>query len=106
MAFGSILNINISSAAGNARITGLPFPCQSSISGGNVPGSIYGNQLLLGGLSTAEYAVVEAPTGQSYLQIRLIRNNNANAAVATLTSTYFTDDQTDLRFQITYRTGA
>jgi hypothetical protein len=104
--FGIINNINITNAVGNARIEGLPFPCQTSISGGSVPGSLYGNQLLIGGLSTASYTVVEATTGQSYLQIRLIRTNNANAAVMTLTSTYFTDDQTDLRFQITYRTGS
>ena len=104
IAFGNLLNINRSGAAGNARITGLPFPVQSSISGGQVPGSLYGNQLLLGGLSSAEYTIVEGVSGQSYLQIRLIRNSNANAAVMTLTSTYFTDDQTDIRFQITYRT--
>ena len=104
--FGNLLNINRSGAAGNARITGLPFPIQSGISGGQPPGSIYGNQLLLGGLSSAEYALVEGVTGQSYMQIRLVRNSNANAAVMTLTSTYFTDDQTDLRFQLTYRTGA
>ena len=106
MAFGNLLNINITSAAGSARITGLPFPVQSGIGGGQVPGSIYGNQFLLGGLSSAEYALIEGVTGQSYLQIRLIRNNNANASVVPLNSTYFTDDQTDLRFQITYRTGA
>ena len=106
MAFGNILNINRSGAAGNARITGLPFPVQSSISGGQVPGTLYGNQLLIGGLSTAEYTIVEGVTGQSYMQIRLIRNGNTNASVMTLTSTYFTDDQTDIRFQITYRTGA
>ena len=106
MAFGNLLNINITSAAGSARITGLPFPVQSGIGGGQVPGSIYGNQFLLGGLSSAEYALIEGVTGQSYLQIRLIRNNNANASVVPLNSTYFTDDQTDLRFQITYRTNA
>ena len=105
-AFGIILNINISGAAGTARIQGLPFPCQTGISGGQVPGTLYGNQLILGGLSTAEYAVVEAATGTSNLTIRLIRNNNANASSVPLTSTYFADDQTDLRFQITYRTGA
>ena len=106
IAFGNLLNINRSGAAGNARITGLPFPIQSSISGGQVPGSLYGNQLLIGGLSSAEYTIVEGVTGTSYLQIRLIRNGNTNASVMTLTSTYFTDDQTDIRFQITYRTGA
>ena len=106
IAFGNLLDINRSGAAGNARITGLPFPVQSGISGGQPPGALYGNQILLGGLSSAEYAIVEGVTGQSYMQIRLIRNSNANAAVMTLTSTYFTDDQTDLRFQLTYRTGA
>ena len=106
IAFGNLLNINRSGAAGNARITGLPFPIQSSISGGQVPGSLYGNQLLIGGLSSAEYTIVEGVTGTSYLQIRLIRNGNTNASVMTLTSTYFTDDQTDVRFQITYRTAA
>ena len=105
MAFGNLLNINRSGAAGNARITGLPFPIQSGISGGQVPGHLYGNQLLISGLSSAEYTIVEGVTGQSYMQIRLIRNGNTNATVMTLTSTYFTDDQTDLRFQITYRTG-
>ena len=103
MAFGNLLNINRSGAAGNARITGLPFPIQSGISGGQVPGHLYGNQLLISGLSSAEYTIVEGVTGQSYMQIRLIRNGNTNATVMTLTSTYFTDDQTDLRFQITYR---
>ena len=67
IAFGNLLNINRSGAAGNARITGLPFPVQSSISGGQVPGSLYGNQLLIGGLSSAEYTIVEGVTGTLYL---------------------------------------
>ena len=104
IAFGILTNINITGASGNARITGLPFPCQTGISGGQVPGPLYGNQFLISGLSTASYALCEASAGTSYLQLRLIRNNNSNAAVVTLTSTYFTDDETDLRFQLTYRT--
>ena len=104
--FGTILNINITNAVGSARILGLPFPCQTEISGGQVPGTLYANNLLISGLSTASYAVVEATTGQSYLQLRLIRNNNATAATINLNSTYFVDDTTDLRFQITYPTLA
>ena len=105
--FGIANNINITNAVGNLRITGLPFPCSTGISGGSVPGTLYFNQFVgLSGLANSEYAVVEATTGQSYLQIRIMRSSNTNAAVVPLTSTYFTDDQTDLRFQITYRTNA
>ena len=105
--FGIANNINITNAAGNVNITGLPFPCSTGISGGSVPGTLYANQFVgLGGLANSEYAVVEATTGQSYLQIRIMRSSNTNAAVVPLNSTYFTDDQTDLRFQITYRTNA
>ena len=104
---GVVNNINITSAVGNCRITGMPFPCQTGISGGNVPGTLYLNQFVgLSGLANSEYAVIEATTGQSYLQIRIMRSSNTNAAVVPLTSTYFTDDATDLRFQITYRTNA
>lgn len=106
IAFGIINNINITGASGNARITGLPFPCQTGISGGQVPGALYGNQFLIQGLASSEYALCEASTGTSYLQLRIIKNGNGNAGVVTLTSTYFTDDETDLRFQITYRTSA
>ena len=104
---GIVNNINITNAVGNCRITGMPFPCQTGISGGNVPGTLYLNQFVgLSGLANSEYAVIEATTGQSYLQIRIMRSSNTNAAVVPLTSTYFTDDATDLRFQITYRTNA
>ena len=106
IAFGKLDNINITGASGYARITGLPFPCQTGISSGQVPGALYGNQFLISGLSTASYALCEASTGTSHLQLRLIRNNNSNASVVNLNSTYFTDDETDLRFQITYRTSA
>ena len=105
--FGIANNINITNAVGNLRITGLPFPCSTGISGGSVPGTLYFNQFVgLSGLANSEYAVVEATNGQAYLQIRIMRSSNTNAAVVPLTSTYFTDDQTDLRFQITYRTNA
>ena len=107
MLAGVVNNINITNAAGNCQITGMPFPCQTGISGGNVPGTLYLNQFVgLGGLANSKYAVVEATTGQSYLQIRIMRSSNTNAAVVPLNSTYFTDDQTDIRFQITYRTNA
>ena len=105
--FGIANNINITNAVGNLRITGLPFPCSTGISGGSVPGTLQFNQFVgLSGLANSEYAVVEATTGQSYLQIRIMRSSNTNEAVVPLTSTYFTDDQTDLRFQITYPTSA
>ena len=106
MVFGNILNINITSAAGVARIEGLPFPCQTGISGGQVPGTLYANNFKISGLANGQYAVVEAPTGTSYLGIRIIRNNNTTAGSIPLTSTYFVDDTTDFRFQITYRTSA
>ena len=107
MLMGLVNNINVTSAAGNCQITGMPFPCQTGISGGNVPGTLYANQFVgLGGLANSRYAVVEATTGQSYLQIRIMRSSNTNAAVVPLNSTYFTDDATDFRFQITYRTNA
>ena len=106
MVYGVVNNINISGASGNALIQGLPFPCQTGISGGQVPGVLYANNLLISGLATASYAVIEAPTGNSYVQIRLVRNNNSTAASVGLNTTYFVDDTTDLRFQITYRTSA
>ena len=106
MLFGIVNNINITNAAGTARIQGLPFPCQTGISGGQVPGVLYANNLLISGLANGEYAVVEAATGTSQLSIRIIRNNNATAGSIPLTSTYFVDDTTDFRFQITYRTSA
>ena len=106
MAFGIINNINITSAVGVARIEGLPFPCQTGISGGQVPGILYANNFKISGLANGQYAVVEAATGNSYLGIRIIRNNNTTAGSIPLTSTYFVDDTTDFRFQITYRTSA
>ena len=106
MLFGIINNINITNAVGTARIQGLPFPCQTGISGGQVPGTLYANNFLISGLANGEYALVEAITGTSKLGIRIVRNNNNTAGSIPLTSTYFVDDTTDFRFQITYRTGA
>ena len=104
--FGILTNINITNAVGIARIEGLPFPCQTGISGGQVPGTLYANNFLISGLANGEYALVEAITGTSKLGIRIVRNNNNTAGSIPLTSTYFVDDTTDLRFQITYRTSA
>ena len=106
IAFGIITNINITNAVGTARLEGLPFPCQTTINGGQVPGTLYANNFLISGLANGEYAVVEAPTGTSHLTIRIMRNNNLTAGSIPLTSTYFVDDATDFRFQITYRTNA
>ena len=106
MLFGIVTNINITNAVGTARIEGLPFPCQTGISGGQVPGTLYANNFLISGLANGEYTVVEAITGTSQLGIRIMRNNNNTAGSIPLTSTYFVDDATDFRFQITYRTGA
>ena len=106
MLFGIINNINITNAVGTARIQGLPFPIQTGISGGQVPGVLYANNFLISGLANGEYTVVEGATGTSQLSIRIMRNNNTTAGSIPLTSTYFVDDTTDFRFQITYRTGA
>ena len=68
--------------------------------------SSFTNNFLISGLANGEYTVVEGATGTSQLSIRIMRNNNTTAGSIPLTSTYFVDDTTDFRFQITYRTGA
>jgi len=102
--FGTITDISVSGGSGNAQITGLPFTCGTAIASGNVPGTLYLNSFLFPNAND-HYAVVEAVNNQSYLNIRVIRDNS-NATVVGCNTTHFVEGATDFRFQVTYRTTA
>jgi hypothetical protein len=104
-AYGFISNISVSGASGNATITGLPFNCNNTISSGNMPGSLYYNNLLLASANHT-HAIVEVPNGNSFLYIRIMYSTNNPATVTPANTSYFVEGVTDLRFQITYQTTA
>ena len=96
-----INNITMAGAAGNTRLTGLPFGASGN--GSNKPGVLYVNNLVYQNTNERTPLVETSGAGNTHLNFRITRADNNAATLISATSGHIQNGTTDLRFCITYK---